>query len=66
MYLRVILLSEIIKIVNYINIFSFRCEECQLYVQVDIFRIENGKIVEHGGNAEPVSPKEELIDSGKN
>ena len=33
--------------------------------QVDLFRVENGKIVEHWDNAEPVPPKEEWVNSGK-
>lgn len=33
--------------------------------QVDLFRVENGKIVEHWDNAEPVPPKEEWANSGK-
>lgn len=37
----------------------------QDYAQVDIFRIENGKVVEHWDNVEPVPPKEEWANSGK-
>jgi len=33
--------------------------------QCDIFRIEDGKIVEHWNNSEPVPPKEEWANSGK-
>ena len=33
--------------------------------QVDIFRLENGKVVEHWDNSEPVPPKEEWVNSGK-
>lgn len=33
--------------------------------QADIFRVENGKIVEHWDNAEPVPPREEWANSGK-
>ena len=33
--------------------------------QCDLFRVENGKIVEHWDNSEPVPPKEEWVNSGK-
>ena len=33
--------------------------------QVDIFRLENGKIMEHWDNSEPVPPKETWVNSGK-
>ena len=35
------------------------------YAQVDIFRLENGKIVEHWDNVEPVSPEETWVNRGK-
>jgi len=35
------------------------------YAQVDLFRIENGLIVEHWDNAEPVPSPEETVNSGK-
>ena len=35
------------------------------YAQVDIFRLEDGLIVEHWDNAEPVPPPEETVNSGK-
>ena len=35
----------------------------QEYAQVDLFRIENGKVVEHWDNAEPV--QENYVNSGK-
>ncbi len=35
------------------------------YAQVDLFRLENGLIVEHWDNAEPVPPQEEWANSGK-
>ncbi len=39
--------------------------EDQDLCQVDIFRVENGKIVEHWDNSEPVPPQEEWANSGK-
>ncbi|MEM1286683.1 MAG: nuclear transport factor 2 family protein [Pseudomonadota bacterium] len=33
--------------------------------QVDLFRVEDGKIVEHWDNSEPVPPKDEWANSGK-
>jgi predicted SnoaL-like aldol condensation-catalyzing enzyme len=38
-------------------------DSSQEYAQVDLFRIENGLIVEHWDNVEPV--REEDINSGK-
>ena len=35
------------------------------YAQADLFRIENGKIVEHWDAAEKIPPKEEWLNSGK-
>jgi predicted SnoaL-like aldol condensation-catalyzing enzyme len=37
----------------------------QDYAQVDLFRIENRKVVEHWDNVECVPPKEEWVNSGK-
>jgi predicted SnoaL-like aldol condensation-catalyzing enzyme len=37
----------------------------QPFTQVDIFRIEDGKVVEHWDNAEPVPPEEKWANSGK-
>ena len=39
--------------------------EDQDLCQTDIFRVEDGKIVEHWDNSEPVPPKEEWANSGK-
>ena len=33
--------------------------------QVDIFRVEDGKVVEHWDNYERVPPREEWVNSGK-
>jgi len=37
----------------------------QPLAQVDIFRIENGLMVEHWDNSEPVPPEAEWANSGK-
>jgi predicted SnoaL-like aldol condensation-catalyzing enzyme len=37
----------------------------QEYAQVDVFRVEHGKIVEHWDNVEPVPPPEENVNGGK-
>ena len=39
--------------------------ESQPFAQVDIFRLENGKVVEHWDNTEPVPPEEQWANSGK-
>ncbi|MEM1287669.1 MAG: hypothetical protein AAGH60_04900 [Pseudomonadota bacterium] len=39
--------------------------EDQDLCQVDLFRVEDGKIVEHWDNSEPVPPKQEWANSGK-
>jgi predicted SnoaL-like aldol condensation-catalyzing enzyme len=33
--------------------------------QVDLFRLEDGMIVEHRDSSEPVPPREEWVNSGK-
>lgn len=35
------------------------------YAQADLFRIEDGRIVEHWDAAEPIGPKDEWVNSGK-
>ena len=37
----------------------------QPLAQVDVYRIQDGRIVEHWDNAEPVPPEEEWANSGK-
>ena len=59
---------EIVLLVGQGNFVATLCRttfEDQEYAQVDIFRLENGKIVEHWDNVEPVPPKEEWANSGK-
>lgn len=50
------------------NFVAALCEaswEGEPYAQVDIFRVEGGRIVEHWDNVEPCPPAEELVNSGK-
>jgi predicted SnoaL-like aldol condensation-catalyzing enzyme len=35
------------------------------YAQGDIFRLKDGKIVEHWDNVEPIGPESEWVNSGK-
>jgi predicted SnoaL-like aldol condensation-catalyzing enzyme len=63
-----LLYQEIVLLVgqgNFVATLSRASWEGQPFVQVDIFRIENGLIVEHWDNAEPVPPEEEWVNSGK-
>lgn len=39
--------------------------DCLVYAQYDIFRLENGKIVEHWDNKEVMPKVEELTNRGK-
>jgi predicted SnoaL-like aldol condensation-catalyzing enzyme len=60
--------EEIVLLIGQGNFVATLCKaswEDQPLAQVDIFRIENGKIVEHWDNAEPVPPEEEWANSGK-
>ena len=60
--------EEIVLLVGQGNFVATLCKaawEGQPFAQVDIFRIENGKIVEHWDNAEPVPPEDEWANSGK-
>mgnify|MGYP005635710667 CR=1 FL=1 len=60
--------DEIVLLVGQGNFVATLCKaskEGKSYAQVDVFRIENDKIVEHWDNAEPVPPKEEWKNSGK-
>lgn len=65
---RPLIYDEIVLLVGQENFVATLCKASwkgKPYAQVDIFRVENGKIVEHWDNVEPVPPKEELINSGK-
>jgi predicted SnoaL-like aldol condensation-catalyzing enzyme len=60
--------EEIVLLVGQGNFVATLCKafwEGTPYAQVDIFRIEDGKIVEHWDNAEPVPPQDEWANSGK-
>lgn len=60
--------QEIVLLVGQGNFVATLCKasrEGQPQAQVDIFRLEAGKVVEHWDNAEPVPPEEEWANSGK-
>ena len=60
--------TEIVLLVgqgNFVASLSRAYWEDKPYAQVDIFRIEEGLIVEHWDNAEPVPPEGEWANSGK-
>jgi predicted SnoaL-like aldol condensation-catalyzing enzyme len=60
--------KDVVLLVGQGNFVATLCKaawEGQPFAQVDIFRIEDGKIVEHWDNAELVPPEEEWANSGK-
>ncbi|MFC2053948.1 nuclear transport factor 2 family protein [Chloroflexota bacterium] len=60
--------EEIVLLVGQGNFVATLCKassEGQPFAQVDIFRIEAAKVVEHWDNAEPVPPEDEWLNSGK-
>lgn len=60
--------TDLVLMVGEGNFVAMLCKaewEGAPYAQVDLFRLENGLIVEHWDNAEPVPPKEEWANSGK-
>lgn len=60
--------QEIVLLLGQGNFVATLCKASwagQPFAQVDIFRIEDGKVVEHWDNAEPVPPEEEWTNSGK-
>lgn len=60
--------QEIVLLVgsgNFVATLSRATWGSEEYAQADLFRLENGKIVEHWDAAEPVPAKQELANSGK-
>ena len=65
---RPLLYQEIVLLVGQGNFVATLCKatwEGAAYAQVDLFRIEDGLVVEHWDNAEVVPPEEEWANSGK-
>jgi len=65
---RPLIYQELVLLVGQGNFVATLCKaswEGQPLAQVDIFRLEAGKVVEHWDNAEPVPPEEEWANSGK-
>ena len=63
-----LLYQEIVLLVGQGNFVATLCKaswEGAPLAQVDIFRLEDGKVVEHWDNSEPVPPEEEWANSGK-
>ena len=60
--------QEIVLLVGKGNFVATLCKatwDGQPLAQVDLFRVEDGKVVEHWDNAEPVPPESEWSNSGK-
>ena len=60
--------SEIVLLVgqgNFVATLSKANFDGKPYAQCDIFRLDEGKIVEHWDNVEPIGPQEEWVNSGK-
>lgn len=60
--------EEIVLLVGQGNFVATLCKaywEGQPLAQVDIFRLQGGKIVEHWDNAEAIPPEEEWVNGGK-
>lgn len=65
---RELIYSELVLLVGEGNFVATLCKSSwngQEMAQVDIFRLEDGLIVEHWDNVEPVPPREEWANSGK-
>ncbi len=65
---RALVYQRLVLLVGQGNFVATLCEahwRGQPYAQVDLFRIADGRIVEHWDNAEPVPPPEETVNSGK-
>ncbi len=50
---------------NFVATLSKATWEDKPYAQVDLFRLEDGLVVEHWDNVEPVPPESEWVNSGK-
>jgi len=60
--------DEMVLLVGEGNFVATLCKanwEGAPYAQADLFRVEDGKIVEHWDAAEPVGPEDEWVNSGK-
>lgn len=60
--------ERIVLLVGRGNFVATLCEatwEGRPYAQVDVFRLEDGLIVEHWDNVEPCPPEDERVNSGK-
>jgi predicted SnoaL-like aldol condensation-catalyzing enzyme len=65
---RQLIYTEIFLMVGQGNFVATLCRaqwDGNPYAQVDIFRLENGLVVEHWDNVEPVPPASEWVNSGK-
>jgi predicted SnoaL-like aldol condensation-catalyzing enzyme len=65
---RPLIYEEIVPLVGQGNLVATLCKaswEGQPIAQVDLFRDETGKVVEHWDNAEPVSAEDEWVNRGK-
>ncbi len=65
---RSLVYDEIVLLVGQGNFVATLCRarwEGAPYAQADLFRIEDGLIVEHWDAAEPIGPEEEWVNSGK-
>ncbi len=50
---------------NFVAALSKATREGEDYTQADLFRVEDGLVVEHWDAAEKIKPKEEWVNSGK-
>lgn len=65
---RPLVYDEIVLLVGQGNFVATLCKATWLdtpYAQVDVFRVQNGLVVEHWDCVEPVPPQEEWANSGK-
>ncbi len=65
---RPLVYGELVLLVGQGNFVATLCKalwQGQPLAQVDVYRIQDGKVVEHWDNAEPVPPEEEWANSGK-